>query len=162
MKKLTRTEKQAIKRLHKKGSINEDLKKGITKKALFQLVWKESGDYDSCILPLWETEQHFCRFGSMDKNNKSFSYEDLKNLLDKDESECRKNKDRLGYEKHKLALFDPEDGSFLFSIRYDLGDSEKDSLEGAMLYGLWLNPIVKKEREQEKTINMAGIPESQL
>ena len=142
---LTNKEKEAIKRLHKVGKIMDDLKKSITKKALFQIVWKESGGYESSFLNNWETEKHFNRVGSMD-SNKSFHYKDLKILLDQDEKECRKNSDHLGYYKHKFALFDPDDFSFLFSIRYDLGSMEKDSLEEAMLYGMSLNPIVKKQR----------------
>lgn len=146
---LTKKEKQEIKKFYKTLSINQDIKESITKKALFQLVWREDwNDYQSSFRPIWETEDCFHKTEKLCKDKKVFDYETIKNLLETDESKAREKRKRLGYTKHKIALYDPETKDFLFSIRYDLGAMEKDSLENAMLYGNLHNPLVKKNYDK--------------
>ena len=142
---LTKKEKQEVKKFHKTLSISEAMKKSITRKALFQLVWREDwNDYKSSFLPAWETESSFHKTEKLCTDKKVFDYEKIKSLLEADENKARTNRKRLGYTKHNIALYDPETKDFLFSVRYDLGCMEKDSLENAMLYGNMNNPKVKR------------------
>ena len=144
MNKLTDIEKQAVKKFHKELTMPTELKHSITKKEIFQLVWCEynSTKFKSSFLPQWHTEQHFNSFGTLSKA-KSFDYIEMNQYLEWDERACRKAGHSGGYYKHKIALFDPETKEFMFSIRYDLGDRPKDSLEGAMFYGNGLHPKLK-------------------
>lgn len=143
---LTKEEKKEIKKLHKTGRISTKSKNSITRKALFQLVWKEDyGDYKSCFGNRHETIDHFNKKGFLNKKQPFFNYKEMELMLIKDDMECKKRSKIEGYTKYKIALFDPNTFNFLFSVRCDIGPfCKRDTLEESMLYGLCSNASLRE------------------